>query len=458
MKYYLLIVSILVCLYHNSLKAQLIKGQIKSFDAKNVKLFKFNGVSQILIDSTIVDDDGLFKLKYSSPYNAMGSILINDAYKSPLVLNGEDIVFTAHLNDSNNLELNFTKGNENKLLTDYMEVYPFIKNSVGALEYLGSLYKKLPHNEAQSKAINLYNKEIKRLQLLETRYNQQIDSTIILKHYLPLKKLLSNLAEIANYKPQEQKNALKQLAKIDYSSDYLFNSGILNESINYHIWFISNIIEDESVEVKKINQLINKILSSVQYDNYKFNEISELLLKTLQKANRSENLIFLKNFLNKTEYACLADRELLQSLKSIKDLSIGAVSPDFKFPKNISNAKTKYRSFAEVKSTYKLLVFAGSWCSHCRRQIPKINKYIKALNKNNVEVVLFSVEQTKSEFNQFTKNLNFISMTDLKGWKSDVVKLFNVKATPTYFIVDRNNQIILKPDNLSGINKWLNNL
>ncbi|SHE31855.1 protein of unknown function [Psychroflexus salarius] len=456
MRYYYLFFLVVISFSCKMLNAQQIKGQVNFDKVENVKLFKYRGNDKVLIDSTAINN-GFFSLSYNSPYNSMGSIVIDDTYEALVVLGGESIEFSAKLYD-NDLELNFSKGRENKLLANYTKAYPFIKNSISALEYLEDLYGNLPQNKAQSQAIELYGKEIKRLQLFEHQFDKQIDTTIILKHYLPLKRLLSNLAEIAKYEPNKHENVLKQLARIDYASDFLFNSGILNESISYHIWFIANVIEDDGLSIKKINQLIKSILSSTQHDNYKFNTASALLLEILQKGKRTENLIYLKRLLNQETYACSADSELLASLQRISSLKLGAKSPDFDFPSIINNTDTTIEKFSELQSTYKLLVFAGSWCSHCRRQIPKLNTYKRLFNKYNVKVVLFSVEHAKSEFYEFTNNLDFLSMTDLKGWKSDVVQSFKVKATPTYFIVNQDNQLVLKPNNLIDISNWLSKL
>ena len=44
--------------------------------------------------------------------------------------------------------------------------------------------------------------------------------------------------------------------------------------------------------------------------------------------------------------------------------------------------------------------------------------------------------------------LTWLHLSDLKGWKGEIVKLYNIHGVPTIFALDENNRIIAK--NLRG--------
>ena len=65
-------------------------------------------------------------------------------------------------------------------------------------------------------------------------------------------------------------------------------------------------------------------------------------------------------------------------------------------------------------------------------------------------VVSVSLDENKEKWLKAIEDdgLTWTHVSDLKGWHSEVVKLFNIDAVPTIFVLDANNRIIAK--NLRG--------
>jgi len=92
-----------------------------------------------------------------------------------------------------------------------------------------------------------------------------------------------------------------------------------------------------------------------------------------------------------------------------------------------------------------LLVFYASWCPHCQTIMPQINELLKL--KKNFEVVAISLDTNREEWKNFIEqnNLNFIHVSDLKGWDGDAAKEYFIYATPTMFLLDSTKKIVAKP-------------
>lgn len=61
-------------------------------------------------------------------------------------------------------------------------------------------------------------------------------------------------------------------------------------------------------------------------------------------------------------------------------------------------------------------------------------------------VISVSLDEKKGAWTQAIEKdgLNWTHLSSLKGWKCDVVKLYNVDAVPCIFVLDENNRIIAK--------------
>ena len=72
------------------------------------------------------------------------------------------------------------------------------------------------------------------------------------------------------------------------------------------------------------------------------------------------------------------------------------------------------------------------------------------LKEKNIEVIAFALDSDSKSYKETIASLPWINDTELKGWQSSYTETYNVRATPTYFVLDKNNKIIEKPTNFSA--------
>ncbi|MCH8546256.1 MAG: TlpA family protein disulfide reductase [Cryomorphaceae bacterium] len=141
------------------------------------------------------------------------------------------------------------------------------------------------------------------------------------------------------------------------------------------------------------------------------------------------------------------------SSQSNVGLSIGDVAPELNFPSpDGENIK-----LSSLRGKIVLIDFWASWCQPCRVENPNVvriyDKYHdKKLGKaNGFEVYSVSLDQDKNKWVDAIKKDNLKwggHVSDLKFWKSEAARIYNISSIPYTVLIDENGVIIGK--NLRG--------
>ena len=145
---------------------------------------------------------------------------------------------------------------------------------------------------------------------------------------------------------------------------------------------------------------------------------------------------------------CTINDRLANTIKSNANTEIGKIIPNNTF---LNPVNTKVKSLHDVKADKKIIILWSSTCSHCEKEIGEMVLQYNKLKEKNIEVVGLSLDSDAKSYSDKVRMLPWINDTELKGWYSSYVDIYNVHATPTFYIVDAKNKIIAKPDNFSEI-------
>ncbi len=171
-----------------------------------------------------------------------------------------------------------------------------------------------------------------------------------------------------------------------------------------------------------------------------------LCLFELANYLKFEEIQELKNGLSGEAVKTPYFKELDSKLKVIENVQIGKVAPDFK----LTNPDGKEIELKSFRGKYLLIDFWASWCRPCRMENPNVVKVYKQYKDKGLEILGVSLDNEKSKWVEAIEKdgISWAQVSDLKGWRSDVAKLYGVQSIPQTVLLDKDGKIIAK--NLRG--------
>lgn len=157
------------------------------------------------------------------------------------------------------------------------------------------------------------------------------------------------------------------------------------------------------------------------------------------------------------KYASLAqcttdDSELQKRLKGYETLKIGNLAPEIVLTDSTGTTK----SLKDYPQEDVIVVFWASWCPHCMEEMPKLNDW--AISNPNTLVLAISLDEDFTAFQEAIKKLpNMVHNCDLQKWNGKIVKDYYVAATPTFFKLDKEREIVGKYVDVKNLTSSITN-
>ena len=88
---------------------------------------------------------------------------------------------------------------------------------------------------------------------------------------------------------------------------------------------------------------------------------------------------------------------------------------------------------------------------------PRLKELYDIQKPKRFEVMSVSIDTSRASWTNFIKEqkLNWINVSDLKGFNGKPADDFNIYATPTMFLLDREKKILSKPISLMEMEQAL---
>jgi thiol-disulfide isomerase/thioredoxin len=396
-----------------------------SFTPKEVYLYTLNGSKDVLNTKELKKGNS-WKLTVSKPYVGMMKLYFPEVNASINLIS---------VNRDVDLKLATEK---NKVVNiDYLDEANFTMNQIQDIqqkkEYiLPALFQMKEYYKNKSDFGDALSNEISRLSNTSSNENQFPFITYYNTNYIKFVEKSAN------------KKAITHQEIIDFfikSTDMLEGSSLMRPIlVNYlNIGPSSNVAVD-----------VDKLLAAVNTETPRGQTVLSELIEIFDTYGMQD----LKNkYLSEAKnLKCTINERLSQTIATNVNTEIGATFPNNQF---IRATNTSSKSLYDVKADKKIIIFWSSTCSHCETELPKIIEKYSAMKSMNVEVIALSLDNEKESYENKVNMLPWINDTELKGWNSSYAETYNIRATPTYFILDKTNKIIAKPDHAADVISFL---
>jgi thiol-disulfide isomerase/thioredoxin len=261
----------------------------------------------------------------------------------------------------------------------------------------------------------------------------------------------------ANTSLMEAKTSSNPFKNLNFSNPQVYSSGLIYNIIEKQFWSIQNSPLTEKSKYKEMTSSVDIILDSLIKNEKLYNDLTKSLFNYFEKYSlfAASEYIALKA-LNQNKVSL--NSALVNKLESYQKMKVGNIAPNFELLgdvfKNGSAVKAAIQ-LAGINAKYKLVIFGGSWCPQCRAEMIQLLPRYNNWKAKGVEVIFVSLDTDKNEFENFTAPFPFYSACDYKKWDTQAAKDYYVSSSPTIFLLDSNNKIILRPPTVASLDSWL---
>ena len=453
---FLFILCLLSLVVLQSTAQNTMTGIFPSIKGQTIRLMGYQGTDVLAIDSTVVNAIGNFELHYSDANFGMGYILTNENKPYVVVLEKGKVQLTGQT-PANASSIIINSGEQNKLFVQYSLEHNKREQALSAWVYLKNLYGSDTFFKNQAISELAIANEIDRLNKADNDFLISIPSNSFMSWYLPVRKLISDVEAVIGTRPQEIPSTIKAFRSINYAHPQLYTSSIFSELLESQFWLIQNSGLDQASQIKEMNTSVDFILGSVGKDEKLYNEFTKYLFQYFEKNSLFDASAHLAlKALNQKEV--IVNNSLAFKLESYRKMKVGNTATEIEFKGDVivnRELANNVKRLSDIKSRYKLVVFGGSWCSQCKAEtIQLIMRYNKWKAKE-VEVVMVSLDTDKKAFEDFASDFPYTIACDYKKWDTQAAKDYYVTSSPTLFLLDSNNKIILRPPTVESLDTWL---
>jgi len=446
-KYLLFLLFILLS---SSFYAQQLEIQFTGFDGKAF-LSELSGENIVQIDSVFSSDGGYkFGNENSKHHAGIYRLSFRNNRWIDFIYDNEDVVIET---DVNNLldSLKVLESESNKIYYEFVKLNKDYKTKTELLQVILARYPKEDDYYQTTKEKLL---QVQEEYLYFVNVTAQANPNSFVARYVRSAQLPVVDVEIPLDKqlPYLKSHALNNVNF--YDDGLIYSDAFSNKTIEYLTYYRNPQLPMGLLE-KEFESAIDTILNKAKINDIVYKHIVEYLLDGFKKFG-FDNVInyIVENYVIKDDI-CLDESlstALDRRIQQAKEFKIGNAVPNIIVP----DADGKIIDLSKINNERTLIIFYASWCPHCQTLLPQINEVYKNQKEKKFEVLAVSIDTSKTDWLKFVfqNKLDWLNVSDLKGWEGQAVLDYYIYATPTMFLVDKNMRLIRIPKDIEEVNKY----
>lgn len=422
-----------------------IKGQMKPVkDFSWVILYQLKGVhQQYIANATVTNgkfelvipkgkDSGMYRILYDNKKNLYLDFIYNNE--------NIDVVFHP---DYPSVLAEYKSSKENKLYQNYLD---HISDDFNALDSVQVEYFKTKEPKLEQSINEFYHKKLQETISKQSKYETESEGKLA-NHFIRANNRYYAKNLIKSTNDYMDTLRLHYFDYINFNDTILERSSFFMDRIIDYITYLHTATEQNTTN-KLQKKAIANVLQKIDKITLKKDIIESLLYMYAQQENKVIVDYLFANYYNKLPVA-LQDAQFKLMIKDFFKTTIGELAPEISW----DVYGKKYDLYKLPKNDYYIVLFWSSTCSHCLKEVPKFNEYLK--DKKNITTVAVGLEtdETKANWKEFTFDFSNIKyhVLGLGKWQNKYSRDYGITGTPSFFILDKDKKIIAKPYDLEAL-------
>jgi len=436
----------------SSLNAQ--KGHDITFKIKNSKndtllLAYFYGDRQLIYDTIYANKPGVYELKGDTMMHS--GVYIGLVYPSKeyfqFLIDNEDQTFVLKTDYENLQDISVKGSKDNQLFISYLK---FIGEKNKEAQLLANEKKKM---EEAKEDLTEIEEKIKKLDREVKTYQREIIENNPSSLTAMLIKANTDI-DIPEFQGTEEEVRLKRyyyykehfFDVVDFYNPAVLYTPFINNSMDTYIEKLTVPVPDSII--KSIDIVLKKM--PVQSEVWRY-YVSHFLNKYARSNYVGMDAVYVhiaKEYYGKGLTPWVDQKSLTRILDNalrMERVLIGKTAPDIVLYSRDSIPV----KIGDIKADYLVLLFWKPDCGHCKHAMPDIIKFANDYKEKGVKVVTVCTKlgNKSSKCWEGVKELNMenldYNLADPKNLSNFHLE-YNIRATPTIFILDKDKKILIK--------------
>ena len=135
-------------------------------------------------------------------------------------------------------------------------------------------------------------------------------------------------------------------------------------------------------------------------------------------------------------------------------LALGAVVPPLIMP---TLDGQPYDTHEQFKGRLKVIAIWDAECGECRAEMPQLASLYTVWKAKGLNVLGISINKDREKIGEFiTKSqIQFTNLCDFRGMEGPVPTALGMTGTPTLYVLDQNNRLVLRPQNIRELEMYI---
>jgi thiol-disulfide isomerase/thioredoxin len=439
-----------------SARAQTLSGIFPAHANQTITLEGAKGLDTYSIGSTKADEKGQFKLSYAADDYGIAFLSGEDKQPFVVILEKEGVKLEGKaLNEAATIRI--LEGKENRSFEQYTQEQGKREQALSAWGYLQNLYQNDPLFAKQQVPNQAIQAELLRIQGEDEAFIASLPRDSFVRWFLPIRKLVSSVGAVAQYRTAELPQTITAFRTLDYSDPRLAKSGLFRDVFESQFWLLENSGGTLEENYEKMEGSLDAILKSLEKDELRYNEVVGYLIELLERRSLMQAAEYLALKVLEQERVAIQPR-LARQLEGYRAMKVGSRVPEIQFVGDIllqGKPITYPTRLTEVTAPYRLVIVGASWCPACSEAMGELIPLYEKWNKLGLEAIFVSLDTDPKAFQAYSEGMPFIAFSDYKKWDTQVVQDYYVSGSPSFYLIDQAGNLLLRPQSVKQLDAWV---